>query len=131
MSVKKSESIVLVVNDVSDQLAMIRLLLQRSGYRVLTASDGREGFEIARQNHPDLIISDVMMPYLDGIEMCRLTRQQPDLHLTPILLVSAIRKDSKSVVEGLSAGADDYLEVPFEPLHLVTKVARLMRSARL
>src|SRR5689334_2850197 len=98
MTAKKRESVILVVNDMADQLELIRILLQRSGYHVLTAYDGREGLERAREYHPDLIVSDVMMPNLDGIQMCRLIRQQPDLHLTPILLVSAIRKDSQSVI---------------------------------
>jgi PAS domain S-box-containing protein len=130
MTANTHDSIILVVNDMADQLELIRLLLQRSGYRVLTAADGHKGFEIALQNHPDLIISDVMMPNLDGLEMCRLIRQQAELHLTPILLLSAIYKDSKSVIEGLNAGADDYLEAPFEPMHLITRVARLIARRR-
>ena len=102
------------------------ILLRESGYRVLTAGDGIEGFEMAQGEHPDLVVSDVSMPGMDGIELCRLIRAHPELQRTPVLLVSAIRKDSDSVVEGLKAGADDYLEAPYHPMRLVTKVAQLI-----
>lgn len=113
-----------------DSLALMSQLLRKSGYRVLTASDGREGFEVAQAEHPDLIISDVSMPRLDGIEMCRLIREHPGLRSTPVFLVSAIRRDGESVVEGLKAGADDYLEAPYDPMRLITKVARLIERKR-
>ncbi|HYY58135.1 MAG TPA: PAS domain S-box protein [Pyrinomonadaceae bacterium] len=117
------------MNDVPDLLEMMRHLLRQSGYRVLTASDGQEGFEIARAERPRLIVSDVSMPRVDGIEMCRLIRSLPDLRTTPVLLVSAVRKDSESVLEGLRAGADDYLEAPYDPMRLITTVARLIERA--
>ncbi len=117
---------VLVVNDVRDQLDLMKALLRRSDYRVLTALDGREGFEVAAREFPDLVISDVSMPHMDGVEMCGLIRRHPGLRWTPILLVSAICKDSASVIEGLRAGADDYLEAPYDPMCLVTKAARLI-----
>jgi two-component system cell cycle sensor histidine kinase/response regulator CckA len=124
---RKAESTVLVVNDIPDQLEMVRILLCQSGYNVLTACNGREGLEIARAEQPDLIISDVLMPLMDGLEMCRLIREQPELSAIPILLVSAIRTDSQSVVEGLKARADDYLEAPYDPLRLVTKAAQFVK----
>ncbi|HEX8843853.1 MAG TPA: response regulator [Pyrinomonadaceae bacterium] len=127
---EKAEDTVLAVNDAHDSLEVLSRLLRTSGYRVLTASDGREGFEVARAEHPDLVISDVSMPHMDGIEMCRLIRQQPGLRETPILLLSAVRTDSESVVEGLEAGADDYLEAPYDPMRLITKVARLIERKR-
>ena len=117
---------VLVINDNSDQLELMDLVLRKSGYRVLTTTDGAEGFNTARREHPDLIVSDVSMPRMSGIELCRLVRSDPVLQTTPLLLVSAIRKDSDSVVEGLKAGADDYLEAPYDPMKLVTKVAQLI-----
>jgi PAS domain S-box-containing protein len=126
MTERRTESTVLVVNDVPDSLEIMRRLLRKSGYRVVTASDGREGFEVAQAAHPDLIVSDVSMPHVDGIEMCRLVREHPYLRFTPVLLVSAVCRDSESVVEGLKAGADDYLEAPYDPMHLITKVARLI-----
>jgi len=102
------------------------LQLRQSGYNVLTANDGRQAFEMAQREHPDLVISAVSMPHMDGIELCRLIRQHADLRLTPVLLVSAIRRDSDSVVEGLRAGADDDLEMPYDPMILLAKVERLL-----
>ncbi len=117
---------ILVVNDSPDSLEMMKLLLSRAGYSVLTAFDGGEGFEVARRERPRLVVSDVSMPRVDGIELCRLIRAHADLRETPVLLVSAIRRDSQSVVEGLKAGADDYLEAPYDPALLLTKVAQLV-----
>jgi len=117
---------VLVINDHPDQLELMDVVLRNCGYRVLTTTDGGEGFNTARREHPDLIVSDVSMPRMSGIELCRLVRSDPVLQTTPVLLVSAIRKDSDSVVEGLRAGADDYLEAPYDPMKLVTKVAQLI-----
>jgi PAS domain S-box-containing protein len=123
----KVESTVLVVNDAPDSLELMRLQLSRAGYRVLTAFDGQEGYEVARRERPRLVVSDVSMPRVDGIELCRLMRGHASLRDTPALLVSAIRKDSKSVVEGLKAGADDYLEAPYDPALLLAKVAQLIK----
>jgi PAS domain S-box-containing protein len=121
---------VLVVHDAPDQLELMSLLLKKSGHRVVTARDGREGFEAARRERPALVISDVSMPHLDGIEMCRLIRCHPSLRMTPVLLVSAMRTGSASVVEGLKGGADDYLEAPYEPVLLIAKVTRLLERRR-
>ena len=116
----------MVVDDAADRLGLTAELLTRSGYRVLTAGDGREGYKIVEQARPDLIVSDVAMPVIDGIEFCRRVRAHDRLRWTPILLTSALRKDSESVVEGLRAGADDYLEAPYDPERLLTKIARLV-----
>jgi PAS domain S-box-containing protein len=120
------QEVVLIVNDLAEQLDLMSTLLQQSGYHIITAVHGREGYEVALAQRPDLIISDVMMPRMDGIEMCHLIRAHPDLCRIPVLLVSAIRKDNASVVEGLQAGADDYLEVPYDPMRLIAKVAHLI-----
>ncbi|MEK6304124.1 MAG: PAS domain S-box protein [Acidobacteriota bacterium] len=126
----KTENRVLLVNDHPDQLEMTSLLLGQSGYSVITACDGREGFETARRESPDVVISGVSMPRMGGIEMCRLIREDPDLRATPVLLVSAGHKDSESVIEGLKAGADDYLEAPYDPMRLLTKVTQLIERKR-
>jgi two-component system cell cycle sensor histidine kinase/response regulator CckA len=123
---RQAEQKILAINDTPDLLEAMRMLLQKSGYRVLTACNGNEGFEIAQGLQPDLIVSDVSMPEMDGITLCRRIRAHAELQRTPVLLVSAIRKDSDSVVEGLKAGADDYLEAPYNPMRLVTKVAQLI-----
>jgi two-component system cell cycle sensor histidine kinase/response regulator CckA len=121
---------VLVVNDNTDQLDLTQFILEQAGYRVLRAEHGAEGLEIATKKSPDLVVSDVMMPVMDGIEMCRRIRENPDLHRVPVLLLSALRVDSKSAVEGFHAGADDYLEVPFEQTRFIAKIARLFERKR-
>jgi PAS domain S-box-containing protein len=126
----KGEPTILVVNDEPDQLEMMSAWLRKAGYRVLTARDGREGFAVAKREHPDLVMSDVIMPYADGIELCRSIRSDCDLYATPILLASALRKDTESVVEGLQAGADDYLEMPHDMMRVIAQVARRIERKR-
>ena len=122
---------VLIVNDDSDQLTLMGNLLQKAGYTVLTAEDGLDGLTVAKRERPDLVISDVSMPRMDGLEFCREIRADSDLKTIPILLISAREKDTKSVVAGLRAGADDYLEIPFDSTRLVAKVSRLLERSRL
>jgi PAS domain S-box-containing protein len=117
---------ILVVNDSTDQLDLMRFLLEQEGYKILTAMDGAQGLEIAARKYPDLIISDVRMPVMNGIEMCRQIREIQGLSAVPLMLVSALELDNRIAVEGLQAGADDYLKIPFEYTHLVAKVARLL-----
>jgi len=122
---------VLVVNDLADQLELMNSALRKAGYRVFSAEDGEKGLEAARRERPDLIISDVTMPKVNGIEFCRLIRQDENLKTLPILLVSALRTDTASVVEGLQAGADEYLEIPFDAARLVAQASRLIERAKL
>jgi diguanylate cyclase (GGDEF)-like protein/PAS domain S-box-containing protein len=125
-----SDATILVVDDTRDRRDVMSMLLRQGGFRVFTAEDGREGFEVARARRPLLVISDVMMPEVDGIELCRRLRADSYLYATPILLVSAMRVDDQSAVEGLRAGADDYLEAPYDPMRLIAKVTRLTERAR-
>lgn len=122
---------VLVVNDEPDQLNLMTSLLNKAGYSVLPAADGLEALGVALREHPDLVISDVSMPRMNGMDFCRQMRADSALKTIPILLVSALQKDTESVVAGLRAGADDYLEIPFNPAHLIAKVARLLERSRL
>ena len=126
-----AEHAVLVVNDLPDQLDLMDAVLRKAGYAVFTAEDGRAALEVARRERPDLVISDVLIPGLSGIEFCRLIRQDEQLRALPVLLVSAQRTDTGSVIEGLAAGADDYLEIPFDSAKLVAKVSRLIERAAL
>lgn len=122
---------ILIVNDVPEQLLLMDGLLRKAGYSVFTAEDGLEAFDIAKKQHPDLVISDVSMPRMNGLEFCRALRSDNELRAIPILLVSALQKDTETVVAGLTAGADDYLEVPFDSTRLVAKVSRLLERARI
>lgn len=122
---------VLIVNDEPDQLTLMGSLLGKAGYSVFTAEDGVEGLALARRQRPDLVISDVSMPRMNGLTFCREIRADDTLKTIPILLVSALQKDTESVVAGLRAGADDYLEFPFDSTRLVAKVSRLLERSRL
>jgi PAS domain S-box-containing protein len=132
ISIKRSnENSVLVVNDNKDQSELISTVLRKAGYRVHVARDGKEGFELALRERPDLLISDVVMPKGDGIDLCRRVRNDSALRSTPILLVSGVLFDPENVVEGLRAGADDYLEMPFNAMNLIARVTRLIERAHL
>ncbi|HMF57899.1 MAG TPA: diguanylate cyclase, partial [Pyrinomonadaceae bacterium] len=126
----EGESAVLVVDDTPDRLDLISMQLRKAGYHVLAAHDGREALELAHREHPLLVISDVMMPEVDGIELCRQLRADSALQTTPVLLVSAMRVGDASAIEGLEAGADDYLEAPYDGMRLIAKVTRLTERAR-
>ncbi|HYK19819.1 MAG TPA: PAS domain S-box protein, partial [Pyrinomonadaceae bacterium] len=121
---------VLIVNDEPDQLTLMGSLLHKAGYSVLTADDGLAGLMLAKRERPDLVISDVSMPRMNGLEFCRELRADSELQTVPILLVSALQKGTESVVAGLRAGADDYLEIPFDSARLVAKVSRLLERSR-
>jgi PAS domain S-box-containing protein len=127
----QDDNSVLIVNDLPEQLMLMQGLLRKAGYSVLTAEDGLEAFSLAKQEHPDLVISDVCMPGVGGLEFCRLLRADNQLRSVPILLVSAQETDTASVVAGLRAGADDYLAIPFDGTRLVAKVARLLERSQL
>ncbi len=127
----REDNSVLIVNDLPEQLQLMAGLLRKTGYSVLTAEDGLEGFNLARKEHPDLVISDVSMPGVNGLDFCRMLRSDDQLGSIPILLVSALQTDTETVVAGLRAGADDYLEVPFDSTRLVAKVSRLLERSRL
>jgi PAS domain S-box-containing protein len=122
---------VLIVNDEPDQLTLMGNLLAKAGYSVLTAVDGLDGLTIAQRERPDLVISDVSMPRMNGLEFCERLRADTELKTIPILLVSALQRDTESAVAGLRAGADDYLEIPFDSARLVAKVSRLLERSRL
>src|SRR5687767_6920139 len=122
---------VLIVNDDADQLSLMSSLLGKAGYSVVTAVDGIDGLTRAKRERPDLVISDVTMPRMGGLEFCRELRADAELKTVPIRLVTALQKDTESSVAGLQSGADDYLEFPFDSARLVAKVSRLLERSRL
>jgi PAS domain S-box-containing protein len=127
----QEDTSVLIVNDLPEQLMLMAALLRKAGYGVLTAEDGIEAYALAKREQPDLVISDVCMPRADGLTFCRLLRADKELCSVPILLVSARETDTANVLAGLRAGADDYLEIPFDPSHLIAKVSRLLERYRI
>ena len=116
---------ILVVDDDRKIAALVRAYLEREGYRVATAYDGREAVERARSEHPALIVLDLMLPELDGFEAMRRIRADTDV---PILMLSA-RSSLPERIIGLERGADDYLPKPFSPAELVVRVKAILRRA--
>jgi PAS domain S-box-containing protein len=106
-------------------------MMSREGYQVLTSTHAPTGLEMAFTRDPDLVICDVVMPELDGIEFCRLVKQDARTKHLPLMLVSGMRTDDDAIFVGLNAGADDYLAIPFRRQELLVKVARLIERHRL
>jgi len=118
---------ILVVDDEPALRETVSYNLERQGYAVLAAGDGREAIALARQEHPDLIILDLMLPGMDGLEVCRVLRQESNV---PILMLTARAEEVDRVV-GLEIGADDYLTKPFAMRELLARVKALLRRVRL
>src|SRR5258708_7231286 len=104
---------ILIVDDNETSRDILATRLKAHGYAPLEARDGEEALSAARDHRPDVILLDVMMPKIDGLEVCRRLKGDPDLPFTPIILVTA-KADSKDVVAGLDAGADEYLTKPID-----------------
>lgn len=121
---------VLIVNDDQMQLDLLRDLLDPEGYKTFVAPSGQRALEITTAVRMDIIISDVVMPEMSGMELCRRLKKNTHTASIPILLVSAIRKEDAALLEGFEAGADDYLEIPFRHEELLIKVARLAERHR-
>lgn len=119
----QTEPLVLVVEDDAELLSMLAFNLQRSGYRVEQAADGAEGLRLARTAAPDLVVLDLMLPKLDGRQVCRQIREQSDV---PILVLTALDREI-DVVNGLDAGADDYMTKPFSLREFLARVKALLR----
>ena len=117
---------ILIVDDNPMNLEILQTRLAVHGYEIVTAADGEEALTIASEKQPDLILLDVMMPRMDGIEVCRRLRSDPSLPFTPIILVTA-KSDSKDVIAGLEAGGDEYLAKPVDQPALVARVKSMLR----
>lgn len=116
----------LIVDDDRRILELLVELLEQEGYEVSAALDGAEALALAFAAEPDVIISDVVMPNVDGIELCRRLKSDTRTMAVPVLLISGIRQTDDDGLEGLHAGADDYLDIPFRNEELLVKVARLV-----
>jgi two-component system alkaline phosphatase synthesis response regulator PhoP len=117
---------VLVVDDDSDIVELLEYNLTKEGYSVLTASNGKKAIEIAKTFIPDLILLDIMMPQLDGIETGRMLRQNPEIKNTYILFLTA-RSEEYSEVAAFDVGADDYITKPIKPRALMSRINALFR----
>jgi len=121
---------ILIVDDNATNVKVLQTRLASEGYEIVTAADGEQGLAAARQHRPDLILLDLMMPKIGGIEVCQRLRADPDFPFTPIIMVTAMA-DLKDVVAGLEAGADEYLTKPVDHAALAARVRSMLRIKRL
>ncbi len=118
---------ILIVEDDKKTASLVALYLEREGFEAIIAYDGEQALELARRHHPIFVILDLMLPLIDGWEVCRQLRQSSDV---PILILSA-REEEVDRVSGLTLGADDYVVKPFSPRELVARVKAILRRGRL
>jgi len=114
---------VLVVDDDEKTVELVKLYLNRDGYRVITAYEGEEALRLAREANPDLIVLDLMLPGIDGLQICRTLRKESDV---PIIMLTAMTTDEDRL-RGLDLGADDYVTKPFSPRELAARVRAVLR----
>jgi two-component system, OmpR family, alkaline phosphatase synthesis response regulator PhoP len=114
---------VLVVDDDVKTVELVKLYLNRDGYRVITSSEGNEALRLARENSPDLIVLDLMLPGIGGLDICRILREESDV---PIIILTALTTDDDRL-KGLDIGADDYVTKPFSPRELAARVRAVLR----
>lgn len=114
---------VLVIDDDVKTVELVKLYLDRDGYQVLTAHNGLEALRVAREGYPDLIVLDLMLPDIDGLEICRTLRRESAV---PIIMLTARTTDQDKLI-GLDLGADDYVTKPFSPKELVARVRAVLR----
>jgi len=118
--------LILVVDDEPKVVRLARDYLEKNGFRVITASDGQSALTTARREKPDLIILDLMLPQIDGREVCRILRRESDV---PIIMLTALSEEIDQVT-GLEIGADDYITKPFSPRAMIARVRALLRRAK-
>ncbi len=125
---KNKDILILLVDDEPDILEILEYNLVQSGYQIITATNGKEAVKQAKKHNPQLIIMDVMMPEMDGMEACEQIRQIPELKDVVITFLTA-RSEEYSQVAGFEAGADDYITKPIKPKLLISKIKGLLRRS--
>ncbi len=117
---------VLVVDDEPKIVSLVKLYLEKDGYEVLVADDGKEAVDIARGSNPELIVLDLNLPEIDGLEVCKILRKESDV---PIIMLTARDEDVDKLI-GLELGADDYVTKPFSPRELVARIRAVLRRTK-
>jgi len=121
-----SKQTILVVDDETDLLDLIEYNLHKEGFKVLKAENGEEGIKVAKEHRPDLILLDIMMPKMDGLEAVEIMRKDEELQKTPIIFLTA-RSDEKTEIDGLNKGGDDYITKPISTTKLVSRIKAVLR----
>ena len=123
------DDVILVIDDEADVLKLIEYNLKDAGYKTLTALDGESGLQMARDHKPDLIILDLMLPGMDGKDVCKELKKDKETEAIPIVMLTARTTELDRVV-GLELGADDYITKPFSPREMVLRVKNILRRMR-
>jgi DNA-binding response OmpR family regulator len=118
---------ILIADDEEDGRQMLKGRLEKEGFRVLAAADGDQAYRMAVDSPPDIILSDVSMPGMGGVELCRMLKKNARTRSIPVMLLSGVHKDDTTQVEGMELGADDYVVKPYSPRVLMAKVRALLR----
>lgn len=119
---------ILIVDDEKDLVSLVSLHMKMAGYDVLSAANGEKALEIAEEEKPDLIILDLMLPKVDGWEVCRRLREESNIEKVPVIMLTA-RAETDDKLKGFEVGADDYVTKPFSPRELVARVKRVLARA--
>src|SRR5712691_6604940 len=119
---------ILVADDEPDAIELVEFNLKAAGYEVITAADGEAALKKARSTLPDLIVLDLMLPEVDGLEVCKILRRDPRTRAIPIIMLTAKAAEIDRVL-GLELGAEDYVTKPFSPRELLLRIKRLLRPA--
>jgi two-component system phosphate regulon response regulator PhoB len=128
MEYDMSKGTVLVIDDERDLIELVRYNLDKEGFDVVAASDGTSGLEIATKHKPNLVVLDLMMPGMDGLEVCRRMRSDERTRRIPVIMLTAKAAEADRIV-GLEMGADDYVTKPFSPRELIARVKAVLRRS--
>jgi phosphate regulon transcriptional regulator PhoB len=120
---------ILIVEDEKDIVKMLDYNLKKEGYKVIVADDGEDALDLAKSKSPDLILLDLMLPGLDGLEVCKELKNERKTRLIPVIMLTAKAQESDKVV-GLELGADDYVTKPFSPRELVARIKAVLRRGK-
>lgn len=125
--VKEKTATLLIVEDSRTQLLILKNLLEKNGFQVERAVDGEDALAFARKNKPDLIISDIVMPKMDGYELCQALKQDPNLQNVPVILLTTMSA-SESIVKALNTGADYFVPKPYDENYLISKIKSILAT---
>lgn len=118
---------ILIVDDEPNIVVPLQFLMEQNGYHVKVAETGEEALEIISEFTPDLILLDIMLPVVDGFEVCQKVRENPDWQQTKIILITAMGREDVNIAKGMALGADAYITKPFSNAEVVEKVKELLK----
>jgi len=125
----KTKEKILIVDDEKDIVKMLSYNLKKEGYRTVEANDGEDALDLAGREHPDLILLDLMLPGIDGLEVCKQLKKEAKTSGIPIIMLTAKTQETDKIV-GLELGADDYVSKPFSPKELIARIKAVLRRTR-